>query len=135
MEHTRQLLAPTGVLRGLSEDELRRLLHEETLVVEFEPLQAKRSLGKLVRGAGDRIKLHKVFDSLEADAGLDARQRNLLAELRTLVPLPATLPSGRAAVATRKRVAGITRKRPAGATRKPVTGATRKRVGSVKRRT
>ncbi|MHB8493479.1 MAG: DUF3141 domain-containing protein [Casimicrobiaceae bacterium] len=143
MEHTRQLLAPTGVLRGLSEDELRRLLHEETLVVEFEPLQAKRSLGKLVRGAGDRAKLHKVFDSLEADAGLDARQRNLLAELRTLVPLPATLPAGRAAVATRKRVAGITRKRvagitrkrPAGATRRPVAGTTRKRAGSAKRRT
>src|SRR5689334_8928596 len=27
MEHTRELLAPTGILKGLTEDELRRLLH------------------------------------------------------------------------------------------------------------
>src|SRR5438874_2130876 len=43
MEHTRELLAPTGILTGLTEDDLRRLLHEETIVVEFEPTQAKRS--------------------------------------------------------------------------------------------
>jgi pimeloyl-ACP methyl ester carboxylesterase len=92
MEHTRHLLAPTGVLRGLGEDELRRLLHEETLVVEFEPLEAKRSLGKLVRSAADRQKLHAVFDSLETGAGLDARQRNLLTELRSLVPLQGAQP-------------------------------------------
>ena len=125
MEHTRQLLAPTGVLRGLGEDELRRLLHEETLVVEFEPLQAKRSLGKLVRGA-DRQKLHKVFDSLEADAGLDARQRNLLSELRTLVPLPAASagpPARRRAGAGKGATKGATR----GATKSATKSATAKR--------
>ncbi|HET9669062.1 MAG TPA: DUF3141 domain-containing protein [Casimicrobiaceae bacterium] len=88
MEHTRALLAPTGVLRHIDEDELRRLLHEETLVVEFEPQRAKTSLPKLVRSADDRQKLNRVFDSLEADVELDARQRALLAELRRLVPRP-----------------------------------------------
>ena len=43
MEHTRELLAPTGVLRHIDEDQFRQLLHEQTLVVEFEPVQAKRS--------------------------------------------------------------------------------------------
>ena len=46
MEHTRELLEPTGILRDLDEDQLRRLLHEETLVVEFEPERAKRSLAQ-----------------------------------------------------------------------------------------
>jgi pimeloyl-ACP methyl ester carboxylesterase len=88
MEYTRALLAPTGVLRHIDEDQLRRLLHEETLVVEFEPQRAKTSLPKLVKSAEDRQKLNRVFDSLEAAVELDARQRTLLAELRRLVPRP-----------------------------------------------
>jgi pimeloyl-ACP methyl ester carboxylesterase len=88
MEHTRALLAPTGVLRHIDEDEFRRLLHEETLVVEFEPRMAKATLPKLVKTADDRQKLNRVFDSLEADADLDMRQRALLGELRRLVPRP-----------------------------------------------
>jgi hypothetical protein len=63
-------------------------LHEETLVVEFEPQRAKTSLPKLVKSAEDRQKLNRVFDSLEAAVELDARQRTLLAELRRLVPRP-----------------------------------------------
>ena len=86
MEHTRALLEPTGILRDLDEDQLRRLLHEETLVVEFEPQLAKTSLGKLVRNASDRHKLNAVFDAIEKDSELDARQQTLLAELRKLVP-------------------------------------------------
>jgi len=89
MEHTRELLAPTGVLRHIDEDEFRRLLHEETLVVEFEPRLAKASIGKLVRTPSDRLKLNRVFDSLEADRALDARQQALLTDLRALVPRPA----------------------------------------------
>ena len=94
MEHTRELLAPTGVLRHIDADQFRRLLHEETLVVEFEPLQAKRSIARLVRTAGDRQKLNAVFDSLEEDSsGLDARQRELLAEFRKMVPRPVAAPA------------------------------------------
>ncbi|HET8831373.1 MAG TPA: DUF3141 domain-containing protein, partial [Casimicrobiaceae bacterium] len=87
MEHTRDLLAPAGVLRHIDEDQFRRLLHEQTLVVEFEPVQAKRSLPRLVRTAGDRQKLNAIFDALDDDvSGLDARQRELLEELRKMVP-------------------------------------------------
>jgi len=90
MEHTRALLAPTGVLRHIDEDQFRRLLHEQTLVVEFEPVQAKRSLVRLVRTAGDRQKINAVFDALDDDSsGLDARQRELLAEFRKMIPRPA----------------------------------------------
>ena len=96
MEHTRELLAPTGILKGLTEDELRRLLHEETIVVEFEPTQAKRSLPRLARTASERRKLHALFDSLEAAAVVDERQRALIEELRRSLPV-----TGRTSVRTR----------------------------------
>jgi pimeloyl-ACP methyl ester carboxylesterase len=88
MEHTRALLQPTGVLRDIDEDHFRRLLHEETLVVEFEPKLAKASLPKLIHNTSDRQKLNEIFDWLETEAGLDARQQALLADLRKLVPRP-----------------------------------------------
>ena len=95
MEHTRELLAPTGILKGLTEDELRRLLHEQTIVVEFEPLQAKRSLPRLARTAGERRKLHALFDSLETAAVVDERQRALIADLRQSLPVPERVPAQR----------------------------------------
>jgi len=109
MEHTRELLAPTGVLRHIDEDQFRRLLHEETLVVEFEPLQAKRSLPKLVRSAGDREKLNRVFDSLEAQADLDPKQQALLADLRKLVPRPGVHEAARARKIASARAAATAR--------------------------
>jgi pimeloyl-ACP methyl ester carboxylesterase len=107
MEHTRELLAPTGVLRHIDADQFRRLLHEETLVVEFEPLQAKRSIARLVRTAGDRQKLNAVFDSLDEDSsGLDARQRELLAEFRKMIPRPVAAPAVRTRKALPSRASG-----------------------------
>jgi hypothetical protein len=105
MEHTRALLQPTGVLRDIDEDQFRRLLHEETLVVEFEPKLAKASLPKLIRNASDRQKLNAIFDWLETEAGLDARQQALLADLRKLVPRPAA-PLSRARQTTKGKASG-----------------------------
>jgi hypothetical protein len=117
MEETRALLAPTGVMRHIDEEQFRRLLHEETLVVEFEPVLAMRSLPKLVKSAGDRHKLNNVFDSLEADGTLDARQQGLLAELRRLVPRPGTSAVDDARSAPRRRAPS--KGRPARATGRP----------------
>jgi Protein of unknown function (DUF3141) len=114
MEHTRDLVAPTGILRDLSEDEMRRLLHEETIVVEFEPREAKRSLPKLARSATDRRKLHALFDALEADMQLDERQRAMIADMRRLLPLPRVTGNGvartKAALKTGTRAPGRTRR-------------------------
>jgi pimeloyl-ACP methyl ester carboxylesterase len=86
MARTRSLLDPTGILRHLTEDDMRRLLHEETIVVEFEPALAKRSLPALIPGAAERRKLRALLDALETDAHLDDRQRAVISELRKLVP-------------------------------------------------
>ena len=41
MQKTREILSPEGEIAHLSEDERRRLLQEETIVVEFEPERAQ----------------------------------------------------------------------------------------------
>ncbi|MBN8477671.1 MAG: DUF3141 domain-containing protein, partial [Burkholderiales bacterium] len=86
MQSVRALLEPSGLLRGMTEDDLRRILHDETIVVEFEPVEAKRTMPRLVRSAADRRKLHHLFDGLAADAHLNERQHALIEELRGLVP-------------------------------------------------
>jgi hypothetical protein len=82
-------------------------------------VQAKRSLPRLVRTAGDRQKLNAIFDALDDDvSGLDARQRELLEELRKMVPkssakratralktLPQRAPTKRKPPARRRRIA------------------------------
>jgi pimeloyl-ACP methyl ester carboxylesterase len=89
MQKTRELLSPEGEIAHLSDDERRRLLQEETIVVEFEPERAKRSLPKLLRTAADRRRAHALLAWTEAQPGLDERQRKLAAELRALLPVSA----------------------------------------------
>ncbi len=89
MARTRSLLDPTGILRHLSEDDMRRLMHEETIVVEFEPALAKRALPVLIPGASERRKLRALLDALETDAHLDDRQRAVITDVRKLIPVTA----------------------------------------------
>jgi len=87
IESVRALLEPSGVLEGLTEADLRRVLHDETIVVEFEPAQAKRTLPRLVATQSDRRKLNRLFDALAEDPHLNDKQRGLVAELQKLVPV------------------------------------------------
>jgi hypothetical protein len=90
MQRTRDILSPEGGIAHLSEDEQRRLLQEETIVVEFEPLRAKRSLPKILRTAAERRRAHRFLDVAAASAGIDERQRALIAELRAMLPASGT---------------------------------------------
>ena len=102
MQKTRELLSPEGDIAHLSEDERRRLLQEETIVVEFEPERAKRSLPRLLRTAADRRRAHALLQFTEAQPGLEEKQRKLAAELRAMLPIPH---ARRAANGTRRRSA------------------------------
>ena len=94
MQKTREILSPEGEIAHLSEDARRRLLQEETIVVEFEPERAKRSLPKLLRTAADRRRAHALLEWTEAQPGLEDRQRKLVAELRSLLPVSASRGGG-----------------------------------------
>ena len=113
VESVRALLEPTGVLEGLSEDDLRRVLHDETIVVEFEPTLAKRTLPRLLATLAERRKLNRLFDALAIDPHLNDRQRALVAELQKLVPVRGALAAPRRKPASRRNVRRTAAKRPA----------------------
>jgi len=87
MERVRELMAPAHLLDGISEDEFRSLMHEETIIVEFEPDRAKRALPSILRSAADRRHAHDLLDGIAMHHRLDERQQELVAELRGLLPL------------------------------------------------
>ncbi|MEO8676846.1 MAG: DUF3141 domain-containing protein, partial [Casimicrobiaceae bacterium] len=105
MERVRELVAPALLLDRISEDEFRTLMHEETIVVEFEPERAKRALPKLLRLAADRRHAHELLDVMQSHFRLEPKQRTLVAELKSLLPIasssrkPSPRPSTRAASA------------------------------------
>jgi len=103
MQRTREILSPEGEIAHMSEDERRRLLQEETIVVEFEPERAKRSLPHLLRSVSERRHAHAMLDRAETDSALDEAQRRLVGEIRNLLPVSAARGTAkRAAPAKRK---------------------------------
>ncbi len=89
MQKTREILSPEGEIAHLSEDQRRRLLQEETIVVEFEPERAKRSLPTLLRSAADRRRAHALLAWTEAPAGTRGAPARTRTELRLLLPVTA----------------------------------------------
>ena len=89
MQSTREILSPEGDIAHLSEDERRRLLQEETIVVEFEPERAKHSLPKLLRTPAERRHALALLDRIAKHGDLDDKQRRLVTELRGLLPAAA----------------------------------------------
>jgi len=109
MERVRELMAPAHLLDGVSEDEFRSLMHEETIIVEFEADRAKRALPGILRSAAERRHAHDLLDGIAAHHRLDERQQALVGELRRLLPLSRRgLPASRgmrAPAATKKSAA------------------------------
>jgi hypothetical protein len=89
MQRTREILSPESDIAHLSEDERRRLLQEETIVVEFEPERAKHSLPRLLRTPAERRHALALLDRIEEHGDLDDKQRRLVIELRGLLPATA----------------------------------------------
>jgi pimeloyl-ACP methyl ester carboxylesterase len=109
MQRTRDILAPESGIAHLTEDEQRRLLQEETIVVEFEPLRAKRSLPKVLRTRAERRRAHRLLDAVATATHLDERQRTLVGEIRAMLPLAGA--TAARAKARARHVAGSARPR------------------------
>jgi hypothetical protein len=72
----------------VSEDEVRPLLHEETIVTEFEPERARHSLPRLIRTREERKIARAYLDRVESGLPLNDRQRALLRDMRERLPAP-----------------------------------------------
>jgi len=83
MARAREMLAPAPGLAALSEDEMRRLLHEETIITEFEPELARRSLTRLARRPSDRRSIQAYLERIEDGMELNAAQRELTTAIQT----------------------------------------------------
>ena len=97
-QYVKELLAHT--LDNVDEDALRALLHEETIVIEFEPERTKRAPPRMLRTPAERRQAHALLDVVGGHFPLEERQRSLAAEIRALLPLPAFIP--RKVAASRK---------------------------------
>ena len=91
------------LLDRITEDEFRTLMHEETIIVEFEPERAKRALPKLLRSAADRRHAHELLDVMQSHFRLDQKQRALVAELKALLPAAARAAATEVAAATSRK--------------------------------
>ena len=114
MQGVRELIAPAHLLDEISEDEFRRLMHEETIVVEYEADQAKRALPRLITSAADRRHAHDLLDGIRTHFKLEDRQLRVLDEIRALLPVPAKAngaPRGQRKRAAGKRAAKRTSRR------------------------
>jgi hypothetical protein len=89
MARAREILAPARGIKPMSEDEVRRLLHEETIVTEFEPERARHSLPRLIRTREERKIARAYLDRVESGLPLNDRQRSLLRDFRERLPAPA----------------------------------------------
>jgi hypothetical protein len=92
MQRVRDIVVKEMDIEEMSDDERRRLLQEETIVVEFEPQRAKRSLPRLLRTTTDRRIARRMLDNIEGNFTLDGRQRDLVLELRGLLPVGSLSP-------------------------------------------
>jgi pimeloyl-ACP methyl ester carboxylesterase len=105
MQRTREALTPEEWIAHLSEDERRRLLQEEAIVVEFEPERAKRSVPGLLRKPHERRHAHALLDRIVEHDALDERQRLLVGELRAMLPVAGSRNGAAAAMPAPRRKA------------------------------
>jgi pimeloyl-ACP methyl ester carboxylesterase len=118
MQRTRDILAPEGGIAHLTEDEQRRLLQEETIVVEFEPLRAKRSLPRVLRSPTDRRRAHRFLDAVMSNTHLDDRQRVLATQIRGMLPVSGGTRAANAAESRGEQVKRRTRAKPSATARR-----------------
>lgn len=86
MLQTRKDLAENiKVVKGLTEDEKRRIKNEQAIMVEFEPERALETLPLLLGKARDRSSATALLDMVVAKAKLNSRQRKMLERIRAIL--------------------------------------------------
>ncbi len=77
----RRILREAPDFQGLNSDDARRLLHEQSLIVEFAPERALDTLTTLLPGAEERQRALALVDTVSAAANAGDREREMVVEL------------------------------------------------------
>jgi hypothetical protein len=119
MKRVRELVGKDIGLLDMTAEDARGIIHEQSYIVDFEPVRALLALPKLLRTSEDRRRLLDLLDRLEGQIEANAKQVTLLGEIRRLLsgdgtgsktkaePAPMTL------VEVEDRTGAVTRRRSA----------------------
>jgi pimeloyl-ACP methyl ester carboxylesterase len=92
---TRRILREAAEFQGLSPDDVRRLLFEQSMVVEFARDRALDTLPGMLAGAEERKSALALVDKVAAGVSVSESERELVAELHKRLGTEATARIGR----------------------------------------
>ena len=85
MKRARELVGKDIGLLDMPAEAAREIIHEQSYIVDFEPVKALAALPKLLRTSEDRRRLLDLLDRLEGQIEANAKQITLLGEIRRLL--------------------------------------------------
>jgi hypothetical protein len=85
MKRARELVGKDIGLVDMTAEAAREIIHEQSYIVDFEPVKALKALPKLLRTSEDRRRLLDLLDRLESQLEANAKQVTLLGEIRRLL--------------------------------------------------
>jgi pimeloyl-ACP methyl ester carboxylesterase len=85
MKRARELVGKDIGLVDMTAEAARKIIREQSYIVDFEPVKALRVLPKLLRTSEDRRSLLDLLDRLEGQIETNAKQVTLLGEIRRLL--------------------------------------------------
>jgi len=95
MKRARDLVGKDIGLMDMSAEAARRIIREQSYIVDYEPGKALSALPKLLRTSEERRDLLELLDRLEGRIEANAEQVALLAEIRRLLAEGETIGEGR----------------------------------------
>jgi hypothetical protein len=85
MKRARDLVGKEIGLLDMPAEAAREIIHEQSYIVDFEPVKALMALPKLLRTSDDRRGLLDLLDRVEGRIEANAKQVTLLGEIRRLL--------------------------------------------------
>jgi hypothetical protein len=85
MKRVRELVGHEIGLADMPTDVARKIIREQSYIVEFEPVKALEALPQLLRMPGDRRFLLDLLDRVEDRIGANTAQSALLGDIRRLL--------------------------------------------------
>ncbi len=85
MKRARELVSRDFGLLDMTTEAARKVIREQSFIVDFEPVKALTALPKLLRTSADRRRLLDMLDHLEGQIEANPKQITLMGEIRRLL--------------------------------------------------